>query len=160
MGVSASGKTALAGQIAARLGLRFVDADDLHPPANIARMSAGLPLDEDHRAPWLDLCAAALGAGGVVLACSALRRAHRARLRAAAPDLRVIWLDIAPEQAAARMAARPGHFMPAQLAASQFATLEPPGQEEPALRLEAMQPPAALLAAALAAISAGWSGYS
>lgn len=157
MGVSASGKSALARALAAATGLAFCDADDLHPAENIAKMAAAQPLDDADRAPWLDRCAAVLAPGGVVLACSALRRAYRDRLRLAAPDLRLLHLDAPPALTAARIAARRGHFMPPGLLASQYATLEPPAPDE-AARLDASLAPADLRAAALAALSGGWSG--
>ena len=130
MGVSGSGKTTVGAALADALGLRFVDGDALHPAANVAKMAAGIPLDDADRAPWLDAVGAVLAAGPVVVACSALKRVYRDRLRAAAPDLDLVFLDGSRELLASRMAARPGHFMPASLLDSQLATLEPPTADE------------------------------
>lgn len=145
MGVSGSGKTTVGRLLAATLGWPFLDADDLHPPANIAKMRAGVPLDEADRAPWLDALALRLQAlrsdpGRGVIAFSGLREAHRTRLAAA--DVRWIWLDPPVRLLAERLAARVDHFMPATLLASQLATLEPPTN---ALRVVADAPPAVLV---------------
>ncbi|SEG57997.1 gluconate kinase, SKI family [Actinacidiphila yanglinensis] len=133
MGVSGSGKTTIGGMLAARLGVPYAEADDFHPAANIAKMAAGRPLDDDDRAPWLDTIAgwlAGRGARGGVVSCSALRRRYRDRLRAAAPGVVFVHLDGSPELVAARLGARTGHFMPPALLASQFEALEPlePGE--------------------------------
>ncbi len=133
-GVAGSGKTTLARALAAVLDWPFVEGDDLHPAANVAKMARGEPLDDADRAPWLAIIAAQLaewvarGAGGVVT-CSALKRAYRDRLRTASPDVRFVFLDAQPGLIAARLARRTGHFMPASLIASQFATLELPIDE-------------------------------
>ncbi len=128
MGVSGSGKSTVGGLLAERLGVPYAEADDFHPPANIAKMSAGHPLDDADREPWLDAIAHWIaerrGQGGVV-SCSALRRRYRDRLRATAPDLFFVHLDGPPELIAARLAARMEHFMPSQLLRSQFDALEP-----------------------------------
>src|SRR5689334_14636123 len=92
MGVSGSGKSTVGALLAARLGVPFVDGDALHPASNVAKMAAGIPLDDDDRAPWLDAVGARLAQGGVVVACSALRRAYRDRLRDAAPAARFVLL--------------------------------------------------------------------
>jgi gluconokinase len=135
MGVSASGKSTVGAALARDLGVPFVDGDDLHPAANIAKMSRGVPLDDADRMPWLDAVGARLadGAahGGVVVACSALRRAYRDRLRAAAPTTVFVHLDADAETLARRAQGRHGHFMPASLLVSQLATLEPLGADEP-----------------------------
>jgi gluconokinase len=133
MGVSGSGKTTIGGMLAARLGVPYAEADDFHPAANIAKMAAGLPLDDADRAPWLDTIAGWLaerGPRGGVVSCSALRRRYRDRLRTAAPGLFFAHLDGAPELVAARLGARTGHFMPPGLLDSQFDALEPlePGE--------------------------------
>ncbi|MDJ0344558.1 gluconokinase [Streptomyces sp. H10-C2] len=134
MGVSGSGKSTVGGLLAERMGVRYAEADDFHPPANIARMSAGHPLDDADREPWLDAIAAWIaehdGQGGVV-SCSALRRRYRDRLRADAPQLFFLHLDGPPELIAARLAARMEHFMPPGLLRSQFAALEPLDPDEP-----------------------------
>lgn len=127
MGVSGSGKSVVGAALAQRLRVSFVDADDLHPQANIAKMSAGQPLDDDDRRPWLDTIGEWLAAhdetGGVV-ACSALKRSYRDQLRKHAPYVRFLHLDGSREVITRRQSSRPGHFMPASLLASQFATLE------------------------------------
>ncbi|MBD0738375.1 gluconokinase [Streptomyces sp. CBMA29] len=128
MGVSGSGKSTVGGLLAERLGVPYAEADDFHPAANIAKMSAGHPLDDADRAPWLDAIGAWIaqreGKGGVV-SCSALRRRYRDHLRQGAPDLFFLHLDGPPELIASRLAARMQHFMPSELLRSQFATLEP-----------------------------------
>jgi gluconokinase len=111
-------------------------------------MQAGMPLTDEDRWPWLDALGAWLAAQPGVVACSALKRAYRDRLRAAAPGLRLVYLEGAPALIAARQTARPGHFMPAALMASQFATLEPPAPDEAALVLDVALPLEALVAAA------------
>jgi len=135
MGVSGSGKTTVGRALAAELGWTFLDADDFHPAANVARMAAGVPLTDEDRWPWLDRVVAALHerrARGehVVLACSALKEAYRARL-AAAGDVRFVHLAGDRDVLAARLASRAGHYMPASLLDSQLATLEPPGNAVP-----------------------------
>lgn len=131
MGVSGSGKSTLGAALATALNARFIDADDLHPQENIAAMSAGEPLTDAMRWPWLDACADAVnGTGDVVLGCSALRRSYRDRLRAKVPQLRLIYPAADRTLIERRMAARQGHFMPVALLNSQFATLEPPVPEE------------------------------
>jgi len=140
MGVSGSGKTTVGAALADALGLRFVDGDALHPAANVAKMAAGIPLDDADRAPWLDAVGAVLADGPVVVACSALKRAYRDRLRAAAPGLQLVFLDGDRALLASRMAARPGHFMPASLLDSQLATLERPEPDEHALTADIARP--------------------
>jgi gluconokinase len=155
MGVTGAGKSTVGGLIAERLGLAFNDADDFHPPANIAKMSAGEPLSDDDRWPWLDAIGAHLAAHrgqGCVVTCSALKRAYRDRLRAAAPGLRFVHLHGDMALVAARQAARQGHFMPASLVASQFATLEAPMDEPDVIPLDVAAAPAALADAAIRAL--------
>jgi gluconokinase len=155
MGVTGAGKSTVGRLIADRLGLVFRDADDFHPPANIAKMSSGQALTDDDRWPWLDAIGAHLvahRAAGAVVTCSALKRAYRDRLRTAAPDLRFIHLHGAQPLIAERQAARQGHFMPASLVASQFATLEAPDAEEDVIALDVAAAPGTLVAAALAAL--------
>lgn len=134
MGVSGTGKTAVGRLLAARLGLAFVDADSLHPAENVQKMSAGEPLSDADRRPWLDAVAHRLAgaAGGeqLVVACSALKRAYRDRLRHAAPRLVLVWLTGPTPLIRDRLTARTGHFMPAALLESQLATLEPPTPDE------------------------------
>ena len=156
MGVSGCGKSTLAAGLAQALDARFVDADDLHPAANVARMARGEALTDADRAPWLDRVAQVLADGApVVVACSALKRAYRDRLRAAG-GVRFLYLAVPRAELAARMQARKGHFMPPTLLDSQLATLEVPGPDE-AVTLDGTQPPAQVLAAALAAVSGRFS---
>ncbi len=146
MGVSGSGKSTLAAALAGALRARFLDADDLHPPASIAHMAAGKPLTDDMRWPWLDDCGKAMAqAGPVVLACSALKRAYRDRLRAAVPGVRFIYPHLSRAEVVARMAAREGHFMPASLLDSQFDALEDPSGEADVITLPGDQEVAALV---------------
>ncbi|HZG02463.1 MAG TPA: gluconokinase [Streptomyces sp.] len=141
MGVSGSGKTTVGTALAERLGVPYAEADDFHPPENVAKMASGVPLDDEDRRPWLDAIAAWLaergGRGGVVT-CSALRRRYRDRLRRAAPEVFFLHLDGSPELIAERLAARRGHFMPPELLRSQFETLEPlePGEKGAAVAID------------------------
>ena len=130
MGVSGSGKSTVGAALAAALGWPMIDADDLHPPENVAKMASGTPLTDDDRWPWLDRVVDALrertrGGGNVVLACSALKQRYRDRL-ARAGDMRFVHLRGAPETIAARIANRRHRYMPATLLASQYEALEPP----------------------------------
>ena len=142
MGVSGSGKSTVGAALAQRLRVPFADADDFHPPQNIAKMSAGQPLTDEDRRPWLDTLgkwlAARDGAGGV-LSCSALKHAYRDRLRAFCPGTFFVHLEGSVEVIARRQAARPGHFMPPSLLESQFATLEPLGADERGLTIDVDQ---------------------
>ncbi len=155
-GVAGCGKTTLAAALAAALALPFRDGDDLHPPANKAKMAAGQPLDDADRAPWLAACAAQMAAwgdlGGVISA-SALKRAYRMALYAAHPGVRYVLIAITPELATARAAARPGHFWPAALTASQFAILEPPTPDERAILVDAELTTTEQVAAIIAALA-------
>ncbi|CAL9379802.1 Gluconokinase [Streptomyces sp. enrichment culture] len=127
MGVSGSGKTTVGTALAERLGVPYAEADDFHPPENVAKMASGVPLTDEDRAPWLDAIAAWLkaqeGEGGVVT-CSALKRVYRDRLRRAAPEVFFLHLDGSPELIGERLSGRTGHFMPSALLRSQFETLE------------------------------------
>jgi gluconokinase len=130
MGVSGSGKTVVGQALAADLGWPFVDADDYHPEANVAKMAAGIPLEDADRFPWLDLLAEKMAAvsrrgGDAVLACSALKEAYRERLSRAG-EVRFVHLKGDYDTIAARVAARKHRYMPATLLASQFAALEEP----------------------------------
>jgi gluconokinase len=149
MGVSGSGKTTVGARLAAALGMRFVDADDLHPAANVEKMTAGLPLTDADRWPWLDAVGAVLAHGEVVVACSALRRIYRDRLRDAAPGLELVYLHGGRELLAERMR-RPGHFMPESLLDSQLDTLEPPTFDERPLAFDVAEPVDEIVAAAAA----------
>jgi len=128
MGVSGSGKTTLGQRLAARLGCEFIDADDHHPKENVAKMAAGVPLDDADRWPWLEALNTLLRAQAhdVVLACSALKQAYRARLCEGIADCRLVYLKGSIEQIRARLAERQHRYMPASLLESQFAALEPP----------------------------------
>jgi gluconokinase len=143
MGIGSCGKSTVGAMLAQLLAARFVEGDQLHPPANIAKMSGGVPLVDEDRWPWLDAVGAAMSApGGVVAACSALRRVYRERLALAARrPLHFVFLDGPHSLFAQRMAARPGHFMPASLLESQLATLERPGADENALVCAIQDPP-------------------
>jgi carbohydrate kinase (thermoresistant glucokinase family) len=140
MGVSGSGKTTVGVALADALGLPFVDGDALHPEANVEKMAAGIPLDDADRAPWLDAVGRVLAAEPVVVACSALKRVYRDRLRAAAPTLQLVFLDGSRELLAMRMVGRPDHFMPASLLDSQLATLERPGPDEHSMTVDVLAP--------------------
>lgn len=132
MGVSGSGKSTVGAALAQRLRVPFADADDFHPEANIAKMTAGHALDDDDRRPWLDSIGEWLAAhaDGGVMSCSALKRTYRDQLREHCPDVDFLHLAGTPEVIGRRQASRPGHFMPASLLASQFETLEPLAADE------------------------------
>lgn len=138
MGVSGAGKTAVGAALAARLGWAFVDADDLHPVANVEKMRRGIPLTEEDRIPWIRALARAVAEWSrtgrdVVLACSALRRSHRDALRAGASDpgsIGFAYLAGGPADIGPRLRARIGHFMPASLLQSQLDALEAPDAAE------------------------------
>ncbi|WP_017934808.1 gluconokinase [Nocardioides sp. Iso805N] len=141
MGVSGSGKSTVGAALAQRLRVPFADADDFHPQANIDKMSAGIPLDDHDRRPWLDAIGDWLAAhpGGGVMSCSALKRSYRDRLRHHAHGVEFVHLAGTPEVLARRMAGRPGHFMPASLLSSQLGTLEPLQPDERGVTLDVDQ---------------------
>jgi gluconokinase len=159
MGVAGSGKTTVGEALAAALGWRFVDADAHHPPANIAKMARGEPLDDGDRWPWLDrlrgIIDGALAGGdgsghGLVLACSALKASYRDRLAGGAGGrVRFVYLAGTPELFRARLSQRPGHFMKARMLESQLATLEPPAD---AVTVDASLPVAEIVARARGAL--------
>lgn len=153
MGVSGCGKSSVGEGLAARLGIPYRDGDDLHPPANVAKMRAGVALTDQDRWPWLDRVAQVLASEApVIVGCSALRRVYRDRIRAGAGGpVRFVHLAGDRDLIAARMAARRGHYMPVALLDSQFATLEPPGPDE-ALTVSIAQPLEALVETILAAL--------
>ena len=133
MGVSGSGKSTIGALLAGRLVVPFLDADDLHPITNVDKMSAGVPLTDDDRWPWLAKVGEAMAAAsatGIVVACSALKRSYRDAIRAQAPAARFVYLDGSRELLASRLGHREGHFMPATLLDSQLAALEPLGEGE------------------------------
>ena len=130
-GVSGSGKSTVAEALAARTGAVLLDADDLHPAGNVAKMAAGVPLSDADREPWIDVVVAELQAHAargdrVVLACSALRRQHRRRLGEATADVVIVLLDVSDGELQRRLAERADHFMPADLLDSQLDDLERP----------------------------------
>jgi gluconokinase len=141
MGVSGSGKSTVGAALAQRLRAPFADADDFHPEANVAKMTAGHPLDDDDRRPWLEAIGAWLAdhEQGGVMTCSALKRAYRDQLRSHAPDTVFVHLHGERDVITRRQATRPGHFMPASLLDSQFATLEPLGADEVGFLLDVDQ---------------------
>lgn len=155
MGVSGCGKSSVGEALGRALGLPFEDGDDLHPKANIAKMSAGIPLTDEDRFPWLDLVGARLKANptGMIIGCSALKRIYRDRIRKAA-GYPVTFVHLAGTRALieARMAARKGHFMPASLLDSQFQTLEPPMPDEQAVTVSIDNSIEAITAEVLSAI--------
>ena len=132
MGVSGSGKSTVGAAVAQRLRVPFADADDFHPAENIAKMAAGVPLDDDDRHPWLEIIGQWLAThtDGGVISCSALKKKYRDQLRNHCPDVEFLHLHGTVEVIAARQASRPGHFMPASLLQSQFDTLEPLENDE------------------------------
>jgi carbohydrate kinase (thermoresistant glucokinase family) len=143
MGVSGSGKTTIGAMLAGRLGWKYAEADDFHPPANVEKMHNGIPLDDEDRKPWLEATAEWMKDQDrpAVVTSSALKRKYRDMLRAGRPDLRLVYLDGSRELIGNRMAARHGHFFPEQLLDSQFADLEPPGPEENPLIVSIDGPP-------------------
>lgn len=127
MGVSGAGKTAIGQRLGRRLGFRFIDADDHHPPENVAKMAAGIPLDDADRAPWLKtLNRILLEQKDAVIACSALKQRYRDTLLAGIPDTRIVFLKGSRDLIRGRLEARKHRYMPASLLDSQLAALEPP----------------------------------
>ena len=155
MGVSGSGKSTVGAALAGRMRVPFEDADDLHPSANVAKMSRGEPLDDSDRWPWLELIGMWLvnHADGGVIACSALKRKYRDQLRSHSDNVEFLLLEGSPEVIERRQAARPGHFMPASLMASQFATLEPLAPDEHGVVLDVDQSVEQIVAAYVAQAS-------
>jgi gluconokinase len=152
MGVSGCGKSTIAAMLAERLALEYVDADWLHPKANVEKMQRGIPLDDEDRWPWLRAIAARMAelranGRGCVVACSALKRAYRDVLRDGGEDVCFVHLHGPAEAIAPRLSGRDGHFMPATLLASQFAALEPPQADERALLVSVALTPAEIVEA-------------
>jgi gluconokinase len=152
MGVAGAGKTTVGRRLARELGWHFLDADDFHPPGNVRRMRAGIPLTDADREPWLaaleDRIRSLLLAGeSAVIACSALKSAYRARLARPAgetgDDVRFVLLEIDPAEARRRIESRTGHFAPSSLVESQFLAFEPTGAD--VLTLDATRPPDSLV---------------
>lgn len=142
MGVSGCGKTTIGALVAHELGLPFTDGDSLHPVENIAKMAAGTPLNDDDRAPWLQVVGQELAssANGLVVACSALKRSYRDAIRAQAPDAVFLHLDGTREVLSSRLEGRSGHFMPTTLLDSQLATLEALEADEAAVVIDISVP--------------------
>ncbi|MFD9483504.1 gluconokinase [Streptomyces sp. NPDC059991] len=155
MGVAGTGKTTIGPLVAAALGVPYAEGDDFHPAANVAKMSAGVPLDDGDRWPWLDAIGQwahrRAGLGGVV-SSSALKRAYRDRLRAAAPGLVFLHLTGDRELIERRMSERKGHFMPTALLDSQFATLQPLGADEAGVAVDIAGTPEEITDRAVAAL--------
>ncbi|GAA5066497.1 gluconokinase [Nocardia callitridis] len=149
MGVSGCGKTTIAGHFAASAGAEFLDADDLHPRANIAKMAEGIALTDADRRPWLAAVREEMRAraGGCVVACSALRRQYRDVLREAAETVAFVHLRGSPAVITARLSTRSGHFMPTALLDSQFASLESLEPDELGIVLDAQDTPAEIVTA-------------
>ncbi|WP_405482504.1 gluconokinase [Streptomyces sp. NBC_00009] len=155
MGVAGTGKTTIGPLLADRLGVPYAEGDDFHPPANIAKMSAGTPLTDDDRWPWLDAIGewahGRAGLGGVV-SSSALKRSYRDRLRAEAPG--VVFVHLTGDRALIedRMSHRQGHFMPTALLDSQFATLQPLAADEAGVDVDVSGSPEEITERAVAAL--------
>jgi len=135
MGVSGSGKSTIAEKLAERMGWRYEDGDTFHPASNVAKMSAGHPLTDEDRWPWLQAIAdeidrACKAGEHLAVACSALKHSYRDVLAHGRDDVRIVYLRGTQELIAGRLTERKGHFMPPGLLASQFKTLEPPGPDE------------------------------
>lgn len=155
MGISGSGKSLIGAALARELALPFVEGDEYHPPENVERMSRGVPLTDADRAAWLKALAAriqdATAKGeGLVLTCSALKRAYRDVLRAESASLQFVFLGGPRELIAERLTRRRGHFMPASLLESQLATLEEPSPDEGAWWCDITQSPEEIVAALVA----------
>jgi gluconokinase len=146
MGVSGCGKSSVGEALASHFGVPFIEGDAMHPPANIAKMSAGFPLNDEDREPWLDALAQRLRSdaaanGGAVASCSALKITYRDQLQAIAGDeTRFVFLDCKRETLERNQSKRQGHFMPKTLLDSQLATLEPPTGEARAIIVDGNQP--------------------
>lgn len=145
MGVSGAGKSTIGRQLAERLGRPFQEGDELHPPANIAKMNAKIPLSDSDRWPWLERIAEQIDRWrqqrcSAVITCSALARRYREFLSTKRPEVRFLYLKGEPALIAARLKNRKGHFMPPDLLDSQFAALEPPSPEEPVIEVESALP--------------------
>ena len=152
MGVSGSGKTTIGARLARALGSEFVEGDDLHPPENVTRMTAGIPLTDDDRRGWLLAIAARLREAkrariGLVVSCSALKRSYRDLLRSVGEaEVRFVYLAGSRALFAERLAQRRGHFMPPSLLESQLSILEEPSPDERAWVCDISQAPDAIVA--------------
>jgi gluconokinase len=159
MGVSGSGKTTIARGVAKHLGWDVLEGDSYHPPANIAKMSQGIPLDDADRLPWLHAIAEAidgeLAAGrSSIVACSALKRSYRDILIGERRNVALVYLKGSAELLGERLRRRKGHFMPPTLLESQFATLEEPGPDENPIVVSVAPPPEQIVDAVLSAMRA------
>lgn len=154
MGVSGCGKSTIGAAFAAAIGARFVDGDDLHPAANVAKMRAGVALTDADRAPWLDRVGATLRQDQGVVACSALKRSYRDQIRTWAP-VTFLYLQGTRATLLARLSARAGHFMPVNLLESQLAILQPPTSDELHLVQLIEQTPSQIVAGFLADLAKG-----
>lgn len=157
MGVAGVGKTTVGESLARALGCEFLEGDRFHSPESVEKMRRGEALSDDDRWPWLDRIAAELArigaaGGGAVIACSALKRTYRDRLRAGCPEIRLVYLAGEEALIRARLERRRGHFMPPALLASQFAALEPPNPDENAIAVDVAAEPEALVAQIVAAL--------
>lgn len=158
MGVSGSGKTTVAEELAHRLAWPLIEGDDLHPAANVEKMHSGHPLTDEDRWPWLDRVAERIGSwerageSGIVT-CSALKRAYRDRLRAGHPSVWFAHVDADPDVLRERLAHRTGHYMPPALLDSQLAALQPLQGDEPGATVDGDTPPAAVVTALVAALT-------
>lgn len=157
MGVSGCGKSTIAEAVASRADWLHLDADAFHPQSNIDKMSAGVPLTDDDRFPWLEcirgeLDAVVAAGNSAVLACSALKRTYRDVLRSGGAPVRFAYLRASKEELVGRISGRGGHFFPAALLDSQFAALEEPGADEDCSTLRATDPIAAITAEILAVV--------
>jgi gluconokinase len=154
MGVSGCGKSEVGQRLAAQMQLPLIEGDSFHPASNIEKMSRGLPLDDADRAGWLEELARQLASHphGAVLTCSALKRAYRDTLRRGAAGLQFVHLALPQEEAQRRVAARPGHFYPPSLVATQFQALEDPAGEPGVASVDATRPLDEVVQAALAGL--------
>jgi gluconokinase len=155
MGVSGCGKSTVGQALGDRLGWEFRDGDAFHPVANVAKMKSGAPLTDEDRWPWLDAIASFIdaqraGNSHAIIACSALKRVYRDRLKGQHGDVMFVHLAGSKDLIEARMAARRNHFMPLGLLDSQFATLETPGPEEMAIAVSVAGAPDEIVATVLA----------
>ena len=159
MGVSGAGKTLVGTLVADALGVAYLEGDDVHPPGNVKRMAQGIPLTDDDRRGWLMAIASHLARAkrtdtGLVVSCSALKRAYRDILRSADPDVRFVHLAGDRALIAQRLSQRVGHFMPAALLDSQLATLEVPTPGEQAWTFDLADTPESIVAQIVARLKA------
>jgi len=163
MGVAGSGKSTIAAGIAELLSLPFIEGDELHSPLSVAKMKAGIALEDDDRWPWLDRIADQLAdkermPAGLVITCSALKRSYRDRIRRRAPGVRFLFLHGASALLESRLATRTDHFMPSTLLRSQLQTLEPPAaDEDDVVHVDISQPPTEVTTLAASALGAAAS---